>query len=149
MGSISAPGERRKELWCSGAMTRYLLDTDAVIDLSKRREPAFSRILAWIDQGETVGVCAITVAEFAAGLSVEQLSEWEEFLSSLTYWEISLHAAVRAGQDRYSFARQGKAISITDCLVAACSRELDALVVTGNVKDYPMADVQVSSLLST
>ena len=40
-------------------MTRYLLDTDALIDFSKRREPASSRILSWVDEGETVGVCAI------------------------------------------------------------------------------------------
>jgi predicted nucleic acid-binding protein len=57
-------------------MTRYLLDTDALIEFSKRREPASSRILSWIDEGETVGVCAITVAEFAAGLSPEQLVAW-------------------------------------------------------------------------
>lgn len=31
-------------------MTTYLLDTTALIDFSKRREPAYSRILAWIDR---------------------------------------------------------------------------------------------------
>lgn len=128
-------------------MTRYLLDTDALIDFSKRREPAHSRILAWIDRGEMVGVCAVTVAEFAAGLSGEQAAAWQPFLSSLAYWDISPLAAIQAGQDRYAFARQGRAISITDCLVAAVGREQEALVVTGNVKDYPMPDVQISSLL--
>jgi predicted nucleic acid-binding protein len=128
-------------------MTRFLLDTDALIDFSKRREPASSRILSWIDAGETVGVCAITVAEFAAGLSTERLGEWEEFLTSLTYGEIGPQSAMRAGQDRYFFARQGKAISITDCLIAAVARQQQAFVVTGNVKHYPMDGVRVSSLL--
>jgi predicted nucleic acid-binding protein len=128
-------------------MTRFLLDTDALIDFSKQREPAASRITSWIDVGETVGVCAITVAEFAAGLSAAQLGEWEDFLTSLTYWEISPYSAMLAGQDRYVFAREGKAISITDCLIAAVARHKDALVVTGNVKHYPMDDVRVFSLL--
>jgi predicted nucleic acid-binding protein len=129
-------------------MTRYLLDTDALIDFSKRREPASSQILAWIEAGETLGTCAITLAEFAAGLDAEQLATWEEFLTLLTYWDISPHAAMRAGQDRYAFARQGRSISTTDCLVAAVARERHAFVVTGNVKDYPMGDISVFSLLA-
>ena len=40
-------------------MTRYLLDTDALIDFSKGSEPATSHILSWIDAGDTLGVCAI------------------------------------------------------------------------------------------
>jgi predicted nucleic acid-binding protein len=76
-------------------MTRYLLDTDALIDFSKRREPASSRILQWIDGGVTVGVCAVTVAEFAAGLSTEQLAAWEKFLTSLASWDMSPQTAMR------------------------------------------------------
>jgi len=37
-------------------MTRYLLDTDALIDFSKGAEPATSLILSWIDGSEVVGV---------------------------------------------------------------------------------------------
>jgi predicted nucleic acid-binding protein len=128
-------------------MTRFLLDTDALIEFSKQREPASSRIISWIEEGETVGACAITVAEFAAGLSATQLKDWEEFLTSLTYWEIGPHVAMQAGQDRYTFAKQGMAISITDCLIAAVARHEQAFVVTGNVKHYPMDDVRVLSLL--
>jgi predicted nucleic acid-binding protein len=49
-------------------VTRYLLDTDAPIDFSKGSEPATSRILSWIDATDIVAVCAISVAEFFAGL---------------------------------------------------------------------------------
>lgn len=129
-------------------MTLYLLDTDALIDFSKRREPAYARVLAWIDAAEAVGVCAITVAEFSTGLSAADLEAWHAFLTSLLYWDISPAAAMRAGQDRRTFARQGRSLSTTDCLVAAVAREQGAFVVTGNVKDYPMVDVQVFSLLS-
>ena len=45
-------------------MTTYLLDTTAFIDFSKRREPAYSQLLAWIDNGDALAVCAISVAEY-------------------------------------------------------------------------------------
>ena len=50
-------------------MTRYLLDTDALISYSKGRQPAVSRITQLIDQGDELGVCAVNVAEFFAGLA--------------------------------------------------------------------------------
>jgi predicted nucleic acid-binding protein len=127
-------------------MTRYLLDTDVLVDLSKRIEPVTSRLLTWIDGTEIVAVCAISIAEFSAGLARDQADQAESFLSSLTYWDISRQAALRAGQDRYSFARQGVTISTTDALLAAVARENGATLVTSNLKDFPMEDVALLSL---
>lgn len=128
-------------------MTRYLLDTTALIDFSKQRDPAYSHILAWIDAGDTLAVCAINIAEFYAGLSPEDATKWEEFIATLTYWPISPKAAMRAGQDRYALARRGLTITTTDALVTVVSREQEAILVTSNVKDYPMGDITLFPLL--
>lgn len=127
-------------------MTRYLLDTDVLVDFSKGIEPVTSRLLAWIDGTDTVAVCAISVAEFSAGLTAEQAAHAEPFISSLTYWDISRQAAMRAGQDRYSFARTGVTITTTDALLAAVAREYEAILVTNNLKDFPMEDVRLLSI---
>lgn len=127
-------------------MTRYLLDTDALIDFSKRRDPAYSQILAWIDAGDLLGASAITIAEFYSGLTHDEAVAWEELVSSLAYWDIGVRAAMQAGQDRYRFARQGRIITITDALVAAAARQQGAVLVTGNIKDYPMEDITVFPL---
>ncbi len=127
-------------------MTAYLLDTTALIDFSKRREPAYSQLLAWIDNGDTLAVCAISVAEFYAGLSPREAGEWEEFITALSYWPIQVAEAMRAGQDRYAFARMGKTIAVTDALIAAVARKHQAVLVTNNLKDYPMPDVQLFPL---
>ena len=119
----------------------------SLIDFSKRREPAASHIVAWIDAGDTLGVCAINVAEFYAGLSQQEASTWGEFISSLTYWPISTAAAMRAGQDRYAFARAGTILTTADALVAAVAREYEAILVTANVDDYPMDDITLFALL--
>jgi predicted nucleic acid-binding protein len=128
-------------------VTTYLLDTSALIDFSKRREPACSQILAWADAEETLAVCAISVAEFYAGLPPDERETWHEFIASLICWPISVDAAMQAGQDRYRYARQGKAIAITDALLAAVTRERRAVLVTGNVKDFPMDDLVLFPLL--
>jgi predicted nucleic acid-binding protein len=127
-------------------VTRYLLDTDALIDFSKRRDPAYSQILAWIDAGDLLGASAITIAEFYSGLTQNEAAAWEEFVSSLAYWDIGVWAAMQAGQDRYRFARQGRIITTTDALVAAAARQYGAVLVTGNTKDYPMEDISVFPL---
>jgi predicted nucleic acid-binding protein len=41
----------------------------------------------------------------------------------------------------------GKTLTITDTLIAAAVREHHAVLVTGNVKDYPMSDVDIFPLL--
>lgn len=127
-------------------MTRYLLDTTALIDVSKNREPARSRILSMIEAGDELGVCGINVAEFYSGVLPGMSAEWDTFLQTLSYWQITRAAAARAGQDRYQFLRQGRTISTTDVLVAAVARQQGAVLITNNVKDYPMKDITLLPL---
>src|SRR5581483_2206003 len=93
-----------------GNVSRYLLETDALIDFSKGREPATSRILQLIEQGDELGVCAVNVAEFFAGLPPSDRPYWQRVFSTLAYWEVSIAAAWHAGEWRYDFARRGRAL---------------------------------------
>ncbi|MCL5962210.1 MAG: PIN domain-containing protein [Chloroflexi bacterium] len=127
-------------------MTRYLLDTTALIDFSKGREPARSRILEMIQTGDELGVCAVNVAEFYSGLPPENRPTWDEFIGSLEYWAASRTAAARAGGYRYEYSRQGQAISTTDALIAAVAQERGAVIVTNNVKDFPLPGTLLLSL---
>lgn len=127
-------------------MTRYLLDTDALIDFSKKREPATSLILSWIDGTDTVSLCAVTVAEFFSGLTLSQAGSWQDFVMSLTYADISLEAAMQAGQDRYRHARSGSILTTTDMLLAAIARDIGATLVTGNAKHYPVEGLSLLSV---
>jgi predicted nucleic acid-binding protein len=131
-------------------MTRYLLDTTALIDFSKDREPIRSRILSMIKAGDELGVCAINVAEFYTGvIPATEYPALDQFIRSLAYWEITFGTAVRAGRYRYDFLRTGQTLSTTDVLVAAVARERYATLVTSNRKLYPMTDVTLLSLAVT
>lgn len=119
---------------------KFLLDTTALIDFSKGREPAKSKVLEMIESSE-VGVCAINVAEFYTGLPLEKRKVWEEFFNSLLYWNIDLETAKLAGCFRSDFAKKGQPLTTTDTLVAATAKQEKATLVTSNIKDYPMKEV--------
>ena len=127
-------------------MSRYLLDTTALIDFSKGREPAYSLVRRFIENGDEAGVSPINVAEFYSGLAPTQWDVWDEFFEPLILWPISLDAARKAGRFRYDFARKGISLSTTDTLVAAVALEHRATLVTSNVKDYPMDEVKLLPL---
>lgn len=125
---------------------RFLLDTTALIDFSKNREPARSRLLTMIEGGDELGVCSIQVAEFWGGLPPAEGARWRAFMDNLRYWDILRETAEQAGKYRHDFARRGQAISIADALIAAVARQENAAIVTDNAKDFPMEDVAVLAL---
>ena len=119
-------------------MALYLLDTTALIDLSKSFEPTTSFIKQLSAAGEDLGVSPITIAEFYAGLIPRHYPDWDEFFASLTFCPISYEASMQAGKWRSSFRAQGVQLSTTDTLVAAVAAEVGAVILTSNVKHYPM-----------
>jgi tRNA(fMet)-specific endonuclease VapC len=127
-------------------VSRYLLDTTVLIDFSKGREPAFSLIHRFIQNNDELGVSPVNVAEFYSGLAASQHHVWDEFFEPLLLWPISLGAAKQAGKFRYDFARERVTLSTTDTLVAAVALKHRAVIVTSNVKDYPMDEVVLHPL---
>jgi predicted nucleic acid-binding protein len=77
---------------------------------------------------------------------LDQLGYWRQVFSTFTYWRISIEAAQQAGIWRYGFARQGRALTTLDTLNAAVAVEADATLVTRNIEDYPMQDVQLQAV---
>jgi len=117
-----------------------------LIDFSKRREPAHSRIPAWFTQGELLAVCAIIVTEFFTGIDPADRADWDQFFSTLHDWDVSPTAARQAGIWRFEFARRDIQLSTPDTLIAAVAHERAAAIVTCNVQDFPMSGVQLLSL---
>ena len=127
-------------------MARYLLDTNVLISFSKQREPAYSWVLARSHSVDDIGICGIVVTEFFAGLSPGKWPTWERFFGDLYYWETSFEVAQLAGRFRYHFARQGQTITSSDALIAAVSVDVQAIIVTGNVRHFPMPDIDLLPL---
>jgi predicted nucleic acid-binding protein len=127
-------------------MSRYIVDTDTLIDFSMDREPTRTALLKLIEEGAELGVCAVNVSEFYTGLDESRLAEWDRFFNALTYWPTTLTAARLAGVNRYTFARAGETLTISDALVAAVALVEQATILTSNSEDYPMPEVTTLSL---
>lgn len=127
-------------------MIRYLLDTDVLITFSRGRQPTTSRLLALLEQGNEVGICPVTVAEYYAGVKRGTDPQLDRFIDSLAYWGITRAAALAAGSYRFAFARQGTPLSTADTLIAAVAARHRATILTRNSKDFPMDDVPVLEL---
>lgn len=128
-------------------MTRYLVDTTTIIDFSKDLEPQTSRLMDLLaDRLHDIGTCDVVIAEFFSGVAPDEHPRWERFFAGLAYWQLSPGGAARAGSDRFTNRRRGQAINTTDAMIAAIAREHNAVLITGNMKDFPQTGVTLLSL---
>jgi predicted nucleic acid-binding protein len=151
VGPGAAPGRSRGRFDNSRRLRfvdRFLLDTTALIDLSKNSGDVLSSLNALVASGGILGVCAVSVAEFMAGVPVPHRGRWERWVADFQYWDITREAALLAGVFRYDLARQGRALHIPDALMAATAIITDSTLVTGNVGDYPILDLRLLPLSS-
>jgi predicted nucleic acid-binding protein len=100
---------------------KYLLDADTLIDYLKDRGNARPRITAMIEADDEVALCAITVAELYSGLSDKNRTIWESWLMALSYWHISIGAAIRVGAYRKTASEAGRTISVITSLTSTVS----------------------------
>jgi predicted nucleic acid-binding protein len=127
-------------------MTRYLLDSDAVMDYLAGGPDSVALIRNLRLQGNELCCCDITVAEVHAGLLPQHRAAGMALLASLTYLPTSFSTAQQAGEWKFTYARRGITLSITDCLIAATALAHQAHLVTGNLKHYPMPEITVLPL---
>jgi predicted nucleic acid-binding protein len=126
---------------------RYLLDTTVLIEASRHREPALSWLQEALRTPVEVGVCAVTIAEFFAGLRPDERPRWDAFVAELTYWAATREMARQAGIYRYAYARLGRTVLTADALIAATAAAVGATLVTDNIKDFPMPEIKTMRLL--
>ncbi|MGH2617604.1 MAG: PIN domain-containing protein [Thermomicrobiales bacterium] len=119
-------------------MTRYLLDTDAVIDVFNGYSPTVDLVQGLYEQGDTLCTCAVVMAEVYAGLHPPERERGQVFLRSLQFLATPPGAARQAGLWRYDFARQGIQLATTDCLIAAIAHNHGTTLITGNIDDFPL-----------
>ena len=127
-------------------MTRHLLDSDTVIDFLQGVASTVAFVQNLSQQGDVLCTNDVVLAEVYTGLHPQDYQRAEQFLATLTYLPASDAAARQAGAWRYTYARQGQALSLPDCLIAACAQEHQATIVTGNVRDFPMPGITVIAL---
>ncbi len=129
-------------------MPSYLLDTTVLIDYLRGHTEVRARFHALAEQGHELGICAISVAEVFAGLREKDREATASLLSTLKYLDLSFDVALAAGAFQYAFARRGQALKLADVLIGAAALAHNAILLTDNVKDFPLPGLQVERLPS-
>lgn len=88
-----------------------------------------------------IGVCAVTIAEFVAGLRPHERARWQQFIDSMTCWDVTRDIATQAGYLQYDYACRGHTVRTVEALIAAAAVVSGSVIVTDNLKDFPMAEV--------
>lgn len=126
-------------------MTLYLPDTTVLIGFGRGRPIETEWMRRALNSADTVISCPVTVAECLAGATLTERRGWQEVFEVLRFVPFDLSDAYLSGTYRYDFARRGRQIALGDSLIAAVARRAGATVVTSNVKDFPMEDIQVKA----
>ncbi len=121
-------------------MSKLLLDTDVLIDVLRGRDTARARLVDLISR--FVPCCSvITVAEIYAGMRQEEEDATRMLLDGLIMIPVTGETAELAGRLRYK--AKSRRLELADCLIAATALIESATLATGNVKDYPFADLSL------
>ena len=124
-------------------MTRYLLDTTVLVAHLRGDQEVTGFILDLTSRGHTACVSCVNVAEIERGIRPKERKAATALLDRLAFLVTTEEAAVRAGRYQSEFERRGRTVHLADALVAGTARVHGAVLVTDNVADFPMGDLQV------
>ena len=127
-------------------MTRYLLDTTALIAHLRGDDSTTRGMLALLATGHTLGTSCVNIAEIERGLHPAERKRARVLLDRLDFLITTPEAAVRAGRYQADYQRRGRIFHTPDALVAGTARAHGAHLVTDNVADFPMTDIRVERL---
>ena len=123
-------------------MARLLLDSTVLIDALRGR-PAAARVADLRRTGTEPWVCAISVEEIWRGLREKEQARARRLFNGLRLAPLGVAQGIRAGTWRKAFAERGVTLHQADCLIAAAAIGIGAALATANVRDFPMAEIEV------
>ena len=130
-------------------MAGFLLDSTVLIDYLRGHSEVVAKLDVLLEEGQKLGICAINVAEVFAGMRDREREATGKWLSSLDWFDISYEVAQEAGEWRGRLRRSGKNADLTDVIIGCAARKNDAVLLTDNVKDFPLPGLQVERLPAT
>jgi predicted nucleic acid-binding protein len=126
-------------------MTRYVLDSTFLIDHLRSTPAAMTRLDALYAAGDDPIVSDVTTAEVWSGRRDDVAEEIERFLQYFEYVHPGPATGRLAGEFRARARANGRTLDIPDALIAATAMDLDAIVLTRNVRDFELTPVRVES----
>lgn len=123
-------------------MANYLLDTSVIVDYLRGKTETVDYVKKLFYDGFMLGCCSINIIEVYAGMRENEKKITEEFLDSLEYYEMTKDIAQKAGEYKNSYQNNGISPSLPDFVIAAIVISNGLILVTNNLKHYPMVEIK-------
>ncbi len=127
-------------------MAAYLLDSSVIIDFLTGRRGRQQLLEGLVQQGNMLACCSVNVAEVYAGMRPAEEPRTELFLRQLDYREITWEIARDAGLLKNQWARKGHTLSLADATVAATALAYGLILLTDNIRHFPMPELNLYPL---
>lgn len=126
-------------------MKTYLLETDFLIDLFKKRPEAVEIILKLSSIGDIV-TSVLSVSELRSGWDKNEAALYFPQLYAIAQTiPVTREVAEKAGELRYNYSKKGQVLPTVDTLIAATCIISNYCLVTRNIRHYPMSEIDVFS----
>lgn len=117
-------------------MQKVVLDTDIIIDFTRKATTTLRELLYLVDQRKIrLFIAAIGVAELMAGqetLEKDKLRDLKLFVKKLEFVPLDYDLSERAG----FLIRDNRGLGLGDAIIAATTISLQAKLATRNTKDF-------------
>jgi len=127
-------------------MATYLLDSSVIIDAINGKRQRDQLLVELVQQGHVLACCAINVTEVCAGMRTHEEARTFELLQSLKYYSVEWPVARLAGLLKRDYSRKGTTLAVTDVTIAAIAVYHDLILMTDNLKHYPMKELNLHTL---
>jgi len=117
---------------------RLVVDSDVLIDVLRNVAPAIGLLATARRNGDDLLSVTPVRTEILRGTSPRQQPAVEEFLRHISWLDVDVELADRAGEIGRLFVRSHQGISVPDLLLAAAVERLGADLLTRNVRHFPM-----------
>jgi tRNA(fMet)-specific endonuclease VapC len=127
-------------------MAIYLMDSGIIIDVLNGKRGRAEAVNHLIREGSEMACCSINVTEVYAGLRANEETKTERLLRSLHFYEVTWEIARQAGNLQNHWRQQGRTLALPDVTIAAVALAHKLTLLTGNLKDFPMPELQLFPL---
>ncbi|KKS96046.1 MAG: twitching motility protein PilT [Candidatus Gottesmanbacteria bacterium GW2011_GWA2_43_14] len=118
----------------------YLIDTDVLIWVL-RGNKKFTDLLLQLKNKDSLSISTVTIAEIYKNIYPSELLKTENVLNEFQAWDITSPVAKQAGLYFQQFNKKFKNLNLLDCLIAGTANVNNLILVSLNLKHYPMKDI--------
>jgi predicted nucleic acid-binding protein len=126
-------------------MSLFLLDSTVLIAHLRGDAAVVDLLGQLLADGHTLGTSCVNVAEVERGIRPTERERATGLLGRLRFLDTPREAALKAGRYQAEFDRRGRTIHTADAIVAGTASHHGAIVLSDNIRDFPMTDIEIQA----